>query len=214
MTPLKIATVTKWLSRAFWLAALTIVYNIIEGLVSIYFGAEDETLALFGFGIDSFIETISAIGIFTMIIRIKNHSSDKRGDFERTALRVTGWGFYALSIGLALGAIFSVIENHKPDSTLAGIIISIISIASMWLLVHYKKRTGRQLNSDAIIADANCNLVCIYMSIVLLLSSLLYAITGFGWFDALGAAGLVWFSVKEGRESFEKAEGQECSCHN
>jgi hypothetical protein len=46
----------KLFRMAQWLAIATIVYNILEGLVSVYFGFEDESLALFGFGIDSFIE--------------------------------------------------------------------------------------------------------------------------------------------------------------
>ena len=54
---------------AYALAVITILYNILEGLVSIYFGIEDETLALFGFGLDSFVEVISGVGIWHMIKR-------------------------------------------------------------------------------------------------------------------------------------------------
>ena len=36
---------------AFGLAVFTIVYNIVEGLISTYLGFEDESLALFGFGL-------------------------------------------------------------------------------------------------------------------------------------------------------------------
>lgn len=50
-------TENKLIKTAFILAIITIVYNVIEGLVSIYFGMEDETLALLGFGVDSFVET-------------------------------------------------------------------------------------------------------------------------------------------------------------
>ena len=203
----------KWLRYALVLAVITIFYNLIEGIVSIYFGTEDEALTLFGFGFDSFIETISAIGIYVMIRRISLHGTDQRGNFERTALKITGWGFYILSAGLAAGAVLSILSKHKPGTTVPGIIISLLSISCMWLLIHYKRKTGRALSSDAILADANCNLVCLYMSVVLLASSFLYTLTGFGWFDALGALGLVWFSFNEGREAFEKAKGKECGCH-
>jgi len=66
------------------LAIITILYNIIEGLFSMYFGYEDETIALFGFGIDSFIEVISGFGIMHMVIRIRKNEDSKRNDFERT----------------------------------------------------------------------------------------------------------------------------------
>ncbi|MCB0283208.1 MAG: cation transporter [Calditrichaeota bacterium] len=205
---------SKWWRIALSLSVLTIVYNIVEGLVSVYFGSEGEALTLFGFGIDSFIETISATGIYIMIRRIRLHGSDQRSSFEKSALKITGWGFYALTITLLIGAALSFINQHNPVTTLPGIIISAISIISMWALIYIKKKTGKILQSDAIIADANCNLVCLYMSVILLFSSLLYTSTGIGWFDGLGAIGLAWFSFSEGKEAFEKAKGKECSCHS
>ena len=77
-----------------------------------------------------------------------------------------------------------------------------------------KRKVGRALNSAPILADANCTLVCVYMSIVLLVSSLIYQLTGFGWVDSLGALGLIYFSYSEGKESFEKAAGMECECED
>ena len=56
-------------------------------------------------------------------------------------------------------------------------------------------------------------MVCIYMSLVLLAASLIYELTGIGFVDSLGALGLIYFAVSEGREAFEKARGLEtCSC--
>jgi hypothetical protein len=59
------------------------------------------------------------------------------------------------------------------------VIISVISIAAMLVLIHYKKKIGAALNSKAIIADANCNVVCVYMSLTLLASSFLYECSRF-----------------------------------
>ena len=73
-----------------------------------------------------------------------------------------------------------------------------------------KRKVGHALNSAPILADANCTLVCIYMSLVLLAASLIYQLTGFGLVDSFGALGLIYFSFNEGRESFEKARGLEC----
>jgi divalent metal cation (Fe/Co/Zn/Cd) transporter len=75
-----------------------------------------------------------------------------------------------------------------------------------------KKVVGKKLHSEAIIADSNCTRICVYMSLVLLVSSLVYELTGFVYADLIGAGGLVYFSVKEGMEAFEKAKGKECSC--
>jgi divalent metal cation (Fe/Co/Zn/Cd) transporter len=117
-----------------------------------------------------------------------------------------------LAAGLALTAIYNVFTGHKPETTLPGMIISLVSIAMMWGLVSAKRKVGRALNSAPILADANCTLVCIYMSLVLLAASLIYQFTGFGFVDSLGAIGLIYFSINEGKESFEKAKGMECDC--
>ena len=61
----------KLIRTAFILSLITIIYNIAEGLISVYFGSGDETLALLGFGVDSFVEVISGIGIAHMIFRMK-----------------------------------------------------------------------------------------------------------------------------------------------
>ena len=208
-TPLSL---DKYWRYALWLALFTIGYNLLEGLVSVYFGVQDEALTLFGFGVDSFIEVLSGVGILAMVLRIRRNPDTDRSQFERTALRITGTAFYLLAIGLGATAIYNLVTAHAPATTLPGLIISLISIAMMWALVQSKRRVGQALNSAPILADANCTLVCIYMSIVLLIASAVYQLTGFGLVDSLGAVGLIYFSINEGKESFEKAAGLECHC--
>lgn len=201
---------------ALLLAFFTIFYNLAEGLISIFFGVQDEALTLFGFGVDSFIEVMSGIGILVMVVRIRNNPDEPRSHFEQKALRVTGTAFYLLAAGLGITAVYNIVSGHKPDTTIPGLIISAISIAVMWALVMAKRKTGRALNSSPILADANCTLVCIYMSLVLLASSLIYHFTGFGWVDSIGALGLIYFSINEGKEAFEKAESvdRDCGCES
>jgi len=182
-------------------------------LISTIIGYSDESLTLFGFGVDSFIETISGAGIAAMIYRIAKNPESSKSPFEITALKITGWSFYALSAGLTLTAILSIIENKQPESTFWGVVISVVSIACMWILIRYKKSVGTILNSKAIIADANCNVVCVYMSITLLASSFLYETFSLPYVDAAGALGLVYFSVKEGRECFSNAASLHNTCH-
>lgn len=194
------------------LAWFTILYNLAEGLISVHFGVQDDALALFGFGIDSFIEVLSGVGILVMVQRIQRNSGEGRSRFEQAALRVTGTAFWLLAVGLAFSAATHLLRGHKPETTLPGLIISVLSVVIMLALVAAKRRTGRALCSAPILADANCTLVCIYMSLVLLVSSLLYQLTGFGFSDSLGAVGLVYFSLREGQESFAKARGLACAC--
>jgi len=212
MTTITQTSQHKYWGYALWLAIFTIVYNLAEGFISIYFGFSDEALTLFGFGVDSFIEVMSGIGILAMVIRIRQNPDTPRSQFEITALRITGTAFYILVAGLTVTAVYNIVVGHKPETTLPGFIISVISIAMMWALVSGKRKVGRELNSQPILSDANCTMVCIYMSVVLLISSLVYELTGFGFVDSIGALGLIWFSYSEGKEAFEKAAGMECDC--
>ena len=147
-----------------------------------------------------------------MVLRIRQNPETPRSQFERTALRVTGTSFYLLAVGLGATAIYNLFSAHKPTTTLPGLIISFVSIAVMWALVAGKRKVGNTLDSAPILADANCTMVCIYMSIVLLAASLIYQLTGFGFVDSIGALGLIYFSYSEGKESFEKAAGMDDCC--
>lgn len=200
--------IVQYYQFALWLGLFTIFYNVLEGVVSIFFGAQDEALTLFGFGIDSFIEVLSGLGIMVMVLNIRRTPDAPRTPFERSALRVTGISFYLLSAGLAVTALYNMATGHKPTTTLPGVIISLVSIAMMAALLTGKRKVGHALQSAPILADANCTLVCIYMSLVLLVSSLVYKLTGFGLIDSIGAFGLIFFSFREGRESLERAAGK------
>jgi divalent metal cation (Fe/Co/Zn/Cd) transporter len=198
----------KFYRQAYWLSLFTIFYNIIEGIISMILGYEDETLTLFGFGVDSFIEVMSGIGIAMMILHIKQNPDNPKSTFETKALKITGTAFYLLSAGLLVGIILNLINHHKPETTLWGVIISLVSIVVMVWLMNAKKSIGKKLHSEPIIADANCTKICVYMSLVLLASSLVYELTGFVYADIIGAVGLIYFSISEGKEAFEKAKGK------
>ena len=75
-----------------------------------------------------------------------------------------------------------------------------------------KMRVGRRLGSDAIIADANCTKTCLYLSVILLLSSILFEIFRVGYIDSMGALGIAWYAFREGKEAFDKASGGKSTC--
>jgi divalent metal cation (Fe/Co/Zn/Cd) transporter len=203
------------LSRtALILSVITILYNIAEGAVSLFFGVSDDTLALSGFGLDSFVEVMSGLGIAHMILRTHGENVTGHDRFERIALYITGSGFFLLAAGLVIGAVINTVMRKSPDTTIAGIIISSVSIITMWFLYRKKLSTGIRLGSEAIISDAMCTKTCFYLSLVLLASSLVYEIWGVGYVDAAGALGIAWFSFSEGREAIEKARtgSLTCSC--
>jgi divalent metal cation (Fe/Co/Zn/Cd) transporter len=198
--------------RASLLAQITVFYNLVEGLVSVFFGATDHTLSLLGFGIDSFVEVLSGIGIWYMVRRIRQNSDAHPGPFEKKALQITGISFYILAAGLSVTAGINIYQGHRPETTFWGIVIALISIFTMWALIHFKVKVGRQLDSDAILEDANCTKACLYLSLILLLASVGFELTGIGGIDSIGAVLIAVFSFREGREAFEKSRGESCCC--
>ena len=148
-----------------------------------------------------------------MVTRIQANPNSNRDKYERTALRITGFSFYALVLTLAATSIYNITTGQQPTTTFWGVIISVISIAIMWGLVIWKTKIGKALNSDAIIADAECTKVCIYMSLVLLVSSGLYYFIKIPYIDSIGALVLAYLSFREGQECFEKAKSDKhCAC--
>jgi divalent metal cation (Fe/Co/Zn/Cd) transporter len=199
-------------SLASALALITIAYNFVEGMISVLFGLEDGSMALFGFGVDSFVEVVSGIGIWHMVRRIRNNAEENLDYFEQTALKITGFGFYVLVVGLSVTAAVGLYQGHKPDTTFWGIVVSIISIVTMWLLIHYKVNVGKQLNSEAILSDAACTRACLQLSIVLLVASVGYEITHIGGIDSVGTFVIAGLCYREGKEALEKAKVKSLAC--
>lgn len=198
--------------RALTLAMITIFYNIVEGVVSVWLGLEDDTLSLFGFGLDSFVEVISGVGIWHMVRRQQARPDEDSDHFERTALKITGTAFYVLAAGLVASAAWNLYNLHRPDTTFWGVVIALVSLSVMWLLIRAKEKVGREIGSAAILADAECSRACMILSVVLLAASAGYELTGIGGLDAAGALGIAWFSFREGREAFAEAKGLTSSC--
>jgi len=182
-----------WRRRALWLSCLTIAYNLLEGLVSVAFGWADDSVALFGFGADSFIEVASAL---LVLWKLLDHGNLAR---ERTATQRIGWLFLGLALGIAGGALLQLAAQRHPPTTLPGLIIAMLSLSFMAFLWRAKRKAARALDSATLEADAACSLACIQLSAVLFAGSLLFLLApDLWWVDAAAAFGLALLIGKEG----------------
>jgi len=202
------AVTRRLLDAALALSIVTVLYNLVEGAVSVYFGLEDETLSLLGFGVDSFVEVISGLGIGHMVWRMKRQPVEGRDRFERLALRITGTSFYLLAVGLMAGSVAALVTGNRPTTTMAGVVISAVSILTMGILIRLKLKVGRRLGSDAIVADAHCTRACLRLSFTLLAASLLYELLRLPFVDVIGGLVIAYLSLREGMEAFEKASSR------
>jgi divalent metal cation (Fe/Co/Zn/Cd) transporter len=188
---------------------LTIAWNLIEGLVAVTSGAISGSIALMGFGVDSFIETSSG-GILLWRLRAERtgHDSERA---ERTALRLVGISFLLLAAYVAFDSVKSLAKREAPERTLAGIIIAALSLIVMPWLAHTKRKTAGRLRSAALHADSRQTSLCMYLSAIVLGGLLLNALLGWWWADSIAALCMVPIIANEGREALK---GKTCpDCH-
>ncbi|MCC6514154.1 MAG: cation transporter [Geothrix sp.] len=157
------------------------------------FGWTDDSIALFGFGADSFIEVASAL---LVLWKLLDHGNLAR---ERKATLGIGWLFLALAAGMAGGALLQLMARHHPPTTVPGLVISALSLACMVFLWRAKRQAAQALDSATLEADAACSLACIQLSTVLFAGSLLFLLLpGLWWVDAAAALGLALLIGREG----------------
>lgn len=206
--------------RAIQLSWFTICYNIVEGLVSIYFGLEKDSIALAGFGADSFIEVASAVVVLWRLKGETGFATPLAIASERAATRIIGWLFILLSAGTIAGSAFKLYRHGSPDTTIPGVVISLLSLSFMFYLWSAKKKVARALNSSTVEKDADCSLACIKLSVVLLAGSAFYALSASLWWVDSAAALLLALMIglegagtirAAGREDFSGGCGCGCS---
>jgi divalent metal cation (Fe/Co/Zn/Cd) transporter len=188
-------------ARARTLAWVTVAYNLLEGLVAMAFGVSDESLALFGFGADSFIEVGSALLVLWRLRDEGPCRSAGRVARERRAVAGIAVLFLALALGTAAGALLQLAARRHPETTVPGLVIALVSICFMLWLWRAKRRTAEALSSRTLAGDAACSLVCVKLSLVLLAGSVLYLVTPVLWWaDAVAALALAALIAREGWE--------------
>jgi divalent metal cation (Fe/Co/Zn/Cd) transporter len=203
------ATRNQELQRGILLEYLTVAWNLIEGIVAVASGAASGSIALVGFGIDSFIETSSG-GVLLWRLRAEHHGHDAE-QVERKALKLVGVSFMLLAAYVAFESVKSLIEREVPERSVVGIAIAVLSLIAMPWLAYQKRKTAGNLGSAALKADSRQTSLCAYLSLILLAGLLLNALAGWWWADPVAGLCMVPIIVKEGREALR---GETCSdCH-
>jgi divalent metal cation (Fe/Co/Zn/Cd) transporter len=199
MTGTASVTRVRAVRRGQWLTWSTLGYNSLEGLLSVGAGLLAGSVALIGFGVDSFIEVTAS---FAAIWRLRADADERRREFaERRALRIIGLCFLALAAYVAIDATRSLIGRAAPAESFLGIGIAAVSLVVMPVLARAKRQVAKALTSRAIRAEARQTDICMYLSAILLGGLGLNALFGWWWADPLAALVMVPLIVWEGREA-------------
>ena len=192
--------------RALLLSYITVGYNICEGVVSIVAGTFAGSIALIGFGLDSFVESLSA-GI--MIWRFRKQgkvSKEEEESAEGRAIKLVAITFLILAAHIMYESINKLVYQEAPDPSLVGIIIAIVSLMTMPVLFYHKYKIGNALNSRSLIADSKETLACLFLSFALLIGLGANYLFDLWQADPIIGLIIVLFLLREG---YELLEGEE-----
>jgi divalent metal cation (Fe/Co/Zn/Cd) transporter len=194
--------------RGLQLNALTIAYNALEAIVSLIAGVGAGSVALVGFGADSLIEVSSALAAQWRL----RHDVDahRRAQVERTTLRIVGWCFIALAAYVAVVSTKTLWLHDAPETSVAGIVITAVSVVVMPLLATAKRRVAGGLSSAALRADAAQTSLCAYLSAITLGGLILNALLRWWWADPVAALCMVPIIAKEGFEAVRRDGCRDC----
>ena len=187
-------------NRALTLSWLTVVYNIVEGVVSVIAAAMAGSIALLGFGLDSFAESLSGgimVWRFSKGVRL---SAEEEERIEKKAERLVAYSFIVLGLYILFESIKKLVTSEVPEPSLAGIIIAIISIILMPVLYHFKMKTAKALNSRSLVADAKETIACMMLSVAVVLGLGLNYVAGIWQADPVAGILITGFLFKEGYE--------------
>jgi divalent metal cation (Fe/Co/Zn/Cd) transporter len=184
---------------------LTIGWNATEAVVALLAGMIAGSTALVGFGLDSIIETASAV---VLLWRLRaDRDAERRERAERRAHQLVGVSFLLLSAYIAVESIHALWTHEQASRSIPGIVLAAVSLAVMPALGRAKRRVAQQLSSRALQSDSRQADFCAYLSAILLAGLLLQWALGWWWADAAAALTMVPIIAHEGVKGWR---GQGC----
>ena len=182
--------------RVRFIVAFTITYNVLEAIVAITAGVLASSAALIGFGLDSVVEVLSAVAVAWQFTR----KDPER--WEKVTVRAIAIAFFALAAYVSVDAVLGLTSQEGPEHSPLGIGITALSLLVMPLLAWYESRTGRELGSKSVVADAKQLLLCVYLSGAVFLGLIMNSLFGWWWADSVAALVVAGLAIREGVEAW------------
>jgi divalent metal cation (Fe/Co/Zn/Cd) transporter len=189
---------------------LTIGWNVLEAMVALAAGLMAGSVALVGFGLDSIIETASAM---VLLWRLRTGLSPEQQErIERTAHRLVGICFLILAIYVLAESVQALRLRTEPERSIPGIVLAGLSLAVMPLLARAKRHVAARLRSQALHSDSRQTDFCAYLSAILLAGLLLNWLLDWWWADSLAALVMTPSIAREGVHGLQGKGCDDCGC--
>jgi cation diffusion facilitator family transporter len=186
--------------KALFLSYFTVGYNILEGAVSIFAGVLAGSIALLGFGLDSFVESLSGGVMIWRFHQHKDLSEEEEEKLEKRATRLVACTFFILGAYILYESVKKLLVREIPEPSIIGMAVAVASVIVMPVLFAMKYRTGLQLKSKSLIADSKETLACLFLSIALFVGLGMNYQFGFWQADPIVGLIVVVFLSREGYE--------------
>jgi divalent metal cation (Fe/Co/Zn/Cd) transporter len=193
------------LARALRLEYLTVGWNLVEGIVAISAAVVAGSVALLGFGIDSFVESASgSVMIWRLHAERRARLSHGRIEaLEHRARRLVAASLFLLAAWIAVDAAQTLWRGDRPEFSAVGVALTAVSLVVMFWLARAKRRVARELGSRAMEADAFQTTACWWLSVAALTGIGLNGALGWWWADPVAGVVIAGLVVKEGRDAWE-----------
>ena len=168
----------------------TLSWNVVGVIVLAYLAITASSVALAGFGLDSFIE----IGASTVVLWELKGTGEAR---QRRALKLIGAAFVALAFYLtAQSAIALLISHHATPST-GGAVWTAITAIVMFTLAALKRHIGRVLRNPVLETEGRVTFVDGLLAVAVLLGITLDMTLGWWWADPIAGFVIVFYAIRE-----------------
>ncbi len=196
--------------KALRISYFSVGYHFIEGFLSILAGMSAGSIALLGFGLDSFVESLSGLIVIWRFLHIGKISKKDEERAEKKALRLIAYSFFLLAVYVFYESFRKLYFHLVAGKSIFGIVIAVVSLIVMPILFYMKRETGKAVKSHSLVADAKQQLACMLLSLSLLVGLGLNYLFGFWEADPLMGMIIVIFLVWEGIATLKEEEA--CAC--
>ena len=203
------------LNFARFLLVVTVLYNVVEGVIALWSGIAVGSIALVSFGADSYIEVAAAS---LVLWRLGIEDNEYAEAVEHRVVRIIGWTFMVLSAVIVFSSVWALAGRAGAEESLVGIGLAIFSVVFMPLIAVWKLQVAAKSNLQSIAIEAKETMACSFLSLTLLVGLVANALLGWWWLDAVTALLLVPWLVREGLEGIRGEDNDDelqlCSCRS